>query len=72
MIIKVLVYFEISKDDNAKINNVDLIQEKLRQYCDFTLTGQSLKLEGSWWDDTRIKARHLTVQEALETLRTKG
>jgi ABC-type cobalamin transport system ATPase subunit len=72
MIIKVQVYFEISKDGNAKIQNVDLIQEKLRQHCDDTLSGSYLKLAGSWWDDTRLKARHLTVQEALETLRTKS
>jgi hypothetical protein len=71
MIIKVPVYFELVKDSEAKIANVELYQETIRQQLDEHLRGSDFKLAGSWFDSNRIKAKHLTVNEALEKLRTK-
>lgn len=71
MLVKVPVYFFIESDENAKISDVSLYQEKLLNELEEYLSDSSFKLEGSWWDSTRIKAFFVTREEALETLRTK-
>jgi hypothetical protein len=71
MLLKVPIYFTLEKQGKAKITDVPLLQEKLQRELETYLSEVSFKLSGSWWDDTRIKARQVSTDEALEYLRTK-
>lgn len=70
MLVKVFVYFLLESDKKAKIENVDLLKESIYKELEEHLSTSSYKLSGSWWNDNRIKAKFVTSEEALETLRT--
>lgn len=70
MILKVPVYFQLELDDEAKIQNVELLKNSLANELEEYLSDSSFKLAGSFWSDDRIKARFVSSEEALEALRT--
>jgi ABC-type cobalamin transport system ATPase subunit len=71
MIVKSTVYFNIEKQENAKITNLELFIESLNEQLEEQLTRSSFKLSGSRWNSDRIDAYFVTRAEALEILRTK-
>lgn len=71
MLVKVPVYFKIEVDKNAKITDVSLYTDRIRTELESYLKdGSTIKLEGSLWNENRIKAKFVTSSEALESLRT--
>lgn len=71
MIVKVPIYFLVETDSDAKsISDVSLYLDHLQSLLEEHLRDSSFKLEGSWWNADRIKARFVTTEEALEALRT--
>jgi len=71
MIVKSTVYFNIEKQENAKMSNPELYIEGLNEQLEEYLSSSSFKLAGSNWNSDRIKAYFVTRDEALEILRTK-
>lgn len=71
MIVKSTVYFELKKDEDAKIENVELLVDTLNKQLEEYLTNSTFKLVGSAWNDNRIRAKFVTRDEALESLRVK-
>lgn len=72
MIVKATAYFEIEKQEDAKSVENELLIEQLSQLLEEYLSGSSFKLGGSSWSNSRIKATHVTRQEALDRLRKKS
>lgn len=71
MIIKVTTYFDIEKQPSADDLEVTLQKEQLEKSLDEYLSESSFRLSGSRWNDSRITARHVTHEEALDLLRTR-
>lgn len=71
MIVKSTVYFDLRKDKDAKIDNVDLLIENLNKQLEEHLSSSSFKLAGSFWNDNAIRAKFVSRDEALEILRVK-
>lgn len=71
MIVKIHSYFELEKQEDAKSVETELLIEKLQCKLEEYLSDSSFKLGGSSWTDSRIRAVHLSREEALDHLRTK-
>lgn len=71
MIVKIQSYFELEKQEDAKSVETELLIEKLQTELEEHLSDSSFKLGGSSWSGTRIRAVHLSREEALDHLRTK-
>jgi hypothetical protein len=71
MIVKVISYFDIEKQEHAEPIETELLVGKLTESLESHLSGDTFKLGGSTWSGSRIQAIHLTREEALNKLRTK-
>jgi hypothetical protein len=72
VIVKVPVYFFLDKEDDSKIENIELLKDHISKKLDEHLSGSSFNLEGSWWNNNRLIAKFFTQEEALAILRHPG
>jgi len=67
MVIKVEVYYELSRESNKPFppNSKILLDQLISEQCP-----ETVKLTGSWINDDRVIATKLTREAILEKIRT--